>query len=609
MATYLILVSIGPVQEFIAQARRTRDLWYGSQLLSELSGSVARALDTGGAELIFPDSATATNVANKILARLAHADEAKVRGLALAARKALFDAWKAKADKIRRDAEHLLSREAQQGPLWDEQIESFLEFVAVWKDEGGNYRGARDALESALAARKNVREFAPWGAQKEGVAKSSLDGARQSVIREEDKRNSRLFAQFRINPKEELDAVGLVKRMGGKPDQFMPLTNVALAPWLLEADARVPDALKAMRALCEKPREEHAKFTRVSLARDEVTVFPYDAQVFLADRSGPVAKEHYPATKRESDPELFEQYNALRDEIRSTARKAFGAKGMREPYPYVACLVADGDKMGATLNELTSHEQHKVFSARLARFADDAKRIVETDHLGSLVYSGGDDVLAFVSVPKALACAQALKAAFANLMTETLAEMKVSVAVPTLSVGIGVGHVLESMGYLLTLGRDAEKLAKGGALKEPGDRRDALAILVDKRSGGIADFRAKWGSDPVSALLRAVKQLNEFTLPTGKVYEVRAFLRRMPSRDEKGKDLSEYRDALEFDTRRILARAGGDGEGLTPEAVGLKLSAPSYGDLHKSIEAWVKQMLIAKFFALSELSLSPKGRG
>ena len=70
MATYLILVSIGPVQEFIAQARRTRDLWYGSELLSELSRSVARSLADSGAELIFPHSAAARNVANKILARL-----------------------------------------------------------------------------------------------------------------------------------------------------------------------------------------------------------------------------------------------------------------------------------------------------------------------------------------------------------------------------------------------------------------------------------------------------------------------------------------------------------------------------------------------------------
>ncbi len=35
--TYLFLCSIGPVQEFIATARKSRELWFGSWLLSELS--------------------------------------------------------------------------------------------------------------------------------------------------------------------------------------------------------------------------------------------------------------------------------------------------------------------------------------------------------------------------------------------------------------------------------------------------------------------------------------------------------------------------------------------------------------------------------------------
>lgn len=38
---YLLSISIGPVQDFIATARRSRDLWFGSWLLSELSNSKA----------------------------------------------------------------------------------------------------------------------------------------------------------------------------------------------------------------------------------------------------------------------------------------------------------------------------------------------------------------------------------------------------------------------------------------------------------------------------------------------------------------------------------------------------------------------------------------
>jgi CRISPR-associated protein Cmr2 len=34
---YSMVIGVGPVQEFIASARRSRDLWFGSWLLSEPS--------------------------------------------------------------------------------------------------------------------------------------------------------------------------------------------------------------------------------------------------------------------------------------------------------------------------------------------------------------------------------------------------------------------------------------------------------------------------------------------------------------------------------------------------------------------------------------------
>ena len=37
MTGHLLAIALGPVQEFISAARRTRDLWFGSYLLSEIS--------------------------------------------------------------------------------------------------------------------------------------------------------------------------------------------------------------------------------------------------------------------------------------------------------------------------------------------------------------------------------------------------------------------------------------------------------------------------------------------------------------------------------------------------------------------------------------------
>lgn len=51
---YLLSISIGPVQDFIATARRSRDLWFGSWLLSEISKAAAKYIYEHKGELIFP---------------------------------------------------------------------------------------------------------------------------------------------------------------------------------------------------------------------------------------------------------------------------------------------------------------------------------------------------------------------------------------------------------------------------------------------------------------------------------------------------------------------------------------------------------------------------
>src|SRR4028119_921975 len=97
---HVLIIAIGPVQDFIASARRCRDLWFGSWLLSELSKAIGfemvRACDFQA--LVFPGvssvdallAGSETSVANKIVVRLpdgmAPADVAERARTALAKR-------------------------------------------------------------------------------------------------------------------------------------------------------------------------------------------------------------------------------------------------------------------------------------------------------------------------------------------------------------------------------------------------------------------------------------------------------------------------------------------------------------------------------------------
>jgi len=147
------------------------------------------------------------------------------------------------------------------------------------------------------------------------------------------------------------------------------------------------------------------------------------------------------------------------------------------PSPYYSLLLADGDRMGKAIDGLTTPADHRCLSGLLADFASKVPDIVRR-HKGSLIYAGGDDVLAFVPLHTALDCARELAVDFNQRFDKKFPiDEDGVIRYPTLSAGIAVAHHLEPLQDGLTLARDAEKKAKG----IPG--KNALAVIVDKRSG------------------------------------------------------------------------------------------------------------------------------
>lgn len=611
---HLLLVSLGPVQEFIAEARRTRDLWFGSHVLSEISKAAAKDIaEQPGARLIFPaldrgdphldpcdaprhdDGTPARSVANKILALV---DSAAPRDVARSARKAAkerlcrwgMDVWRQHGELVDPRSEDVAR----------EQLESFLEFHAAWAPyEESRYEALREQLDAEITARKTLHDFSPWIKQRGGIHKSSLDGARESVLRRvvdkeaaqrsggavpTESRTGAPWRAYRIGLREELDAIGLLKRAGGKPEQFVPVPNIGLAAWIELARDHAPRLLDDMARDCAGFR-----FQRVHRDHRWVTPFPYDAQLFLPDRWGPYFEEN--SRSREEGEEL----GARR--VRPILEK------LAPPQPFVACLVADGDRMGDAIAALAKkgHERHRTFSRRLADFAEAARRVVEVDHRGILVYAGGDDVLAFVCLADVLRCALKLKEIFATVMSQALGGER-NVPAPTLSVGVGIGHVLESLGDLLRFGREAVHVAKGSD-------RNALAVLVNKRGGSRRIWRAQWRENPVSRLEQDIDLLERRALSGKKIHQVGDMLRRMPGRSQELDDTTRWARVLRGETLRILARTetGVDDVPLDPEGVGLELAADDYPALRDAIARWVERMEIASFLAGSRPRLRERG--
>lgn len=572
MMRHVLLISVGPVQDFIAAARRSRDLWFGSWVLSELSKAAAAAIvrELGGdAEalqaLVFPAPEGAVNlveassmsVANKLVVRVS-GDAARVRAVAEKGHEGL----KRRRDALGAEAfGHIGRNDPRRGDHFLEDVavqqlgELFeYQWVAVREGEGANgYALARDRAEQILGARKNTRTWKQpeWGT--DGVPKSSLDGVRESVLHEDlydrpvngpprppaltpEQRRK----QYGVHGAERLCGVGLLKRWGVMLDdggrrrieRFFSTAHVAALPIMFGIDGDVqrrPALRAAWSALLDAAGD----------AAEEFEVVPRRATELFGRTDGSIL---FPQRLVETLGEYGHDPASQTTRAALDAQRRFLKLADRgEPVPYYGILVADGDGMGKVIEAQTDHEAHQALSRALDGFARNARDII-LQHDGSLIYSGGDDVLAFLPLHQAIECAEALALRFRDALARWKNKDGQSA---TLSAGLGIVHYLDPMGAGLEVAREAEKKAKQRKGK------DALAIMLDKRSGGRTVVCGPW--DPLAPRLRALATLHRVeAIPDKAGHELEELARL--SEGAGRKELPALRAIQASEASRILGR-------------------------------------------------------
>jgi CRISPR-associated protein Cmr2 len=485
MSRCLLQISIGPVQGFISAARRTRDLWFGSYLLSEISKAAAKAVKDKGGDLIFPNwsglspeqiDSEECSAANVILAEID--DEKHAENASRAAREAAEAKWLEFVEEAFAVLRHYVMKDA-----WECQKNGVIEFYSAWSPFGessNSYPEARKNASRLLAGRKNIRDFAPWEG-KAGVYKSSLDGLRESVLKPRENNEELNIRGIRIKNGEALDLVGCVKRaagqkVDGETRAFPSVTRIAVDPWIRGLEKKcagsenLSAAYKSLNALCKSLA---AKKVLSSYGSDS---FPYEGTALLPQR--------YSDFLGGLDPADVEAVKGLQKELEGVVAKLH--KCHKPMDPYLAVLMADGDKMGKAIASLETPGDHRAFSENLSRFAVDAREIVKK-HFGYCVYTGGDDVLAFLPLDTMLPCARELHDAFGDLWETGQKKDCHFKEDLTLSVGLAVGHALEDLEFLLKWGREAENLANG-----ENNERNGLGITIRARGNSEIHIREKW---------------------------------------------------------------------------------------------------------------------
>jgi len=519
--SHLLLFSLGPVQDFIATARRCQDLWFGSWLLSDLSSAAAQAISgiTGADSLIVPGKLTSdASVANEIYVQCA--DLQTATQAAEAAKTAVAERLEGHLRlhfaKVPDEGFHRVVAEAQ--------VRALIETAWVTVPTAvGDYTAARRRAKSLLAARKATKNFGvvEWSeVTKDGVPKSSLDGSRESVIdesiydqvRRDPKRADWLMKHYRARPAERLSGVDLLKRLGqevndeefkkGRPS-FHSTSHISSGPMRTRVARLGQEGQEALSDWLSFLQNEGISLDRfaVNAGRQSAAHFSHR----LTSYPVPRVLSHGPNPSRGLDGyllyedrllDIFEQYSegavspqrveAARLKLKSVLKRLGWTRPVQ---PYYAFLLADGDRMGVAIDGLKTTKDHARLSEELEKWAASCREIVE-DELGSCIYAGGDDVMAVVPLHRALPCARRLAEAFAiaieSAVPKLTPEARPSEA-PTLSVGLAIVHHMVPMRDALALVREAEKDAK--------TIRNALAIKVAKRSGGTLTVIGSW-SEP-----------------------------------------------------------------------------------------------------------------
>ncbi|QTM23856.1 type III-B CRISPR-associated protein Cas10/Cmr2 [Neisseria sicca] len=605
MTQYVLTLSIGPVQEFIASARRSRDLWSGSWLLSEMAKAAAKSLFEAGAQMVFPfvDEATKDrlepcdrmddnfSVGNKIQVQVDAADDADVRDLVEQAKAAAQSRFETIARQALRELQAPQDLNVTlRNEIWQMQLNDYLEIQAAWAriTEKG-YSDASQRAASGLAARKATRDFTSTGAsnawdERFMLPKSSLDGARETVLLEKANGDADLSDVVRrklgLSRSEQLDCAGIVKRLGGNSEQFTPVTRVAADAWL----QGLPE--NELSKLCDayEPLIALNLATRVKGNQDIYADFPFDAQLLYRNRLDAALSDN------KNNADASEKLSNLKNALKPIWHK-YG-----EPCSYWAMLLADGDRMGELLDRAKTIGEHQAITEALSTFAESVPAKMR-DFRAQCVYAGGDDVLGFVALDKAVDCADALRQAFSACLKKVSDVLKAE-KTPTLSVGLAICHISTPLGNVRRLAKHAEKVAKGDNYSAD-QQRNGLGITLSVRSGSDSDWRVQWSDEAgLAAFEKWKKWYREKKISSRIAYDSRDIFMRIdfsPSNDLSSELHQNIRQA-EF--ARMLDKArdmeGGKLDDEVQEALKRRLNARPDAD---ALNVLATELIIARWLA------------
>ena len=568
MGSYLFSFAIVPVQEWIAEARRSRDLRAGSALLADLMRCALTFLGD--------DSSRELTV---LLPRWPSGDSTAPQGYGLPNRatgyldadgddavEALFGRLESDvlyAEWARVEAGNLIGG-LDPGSLFGARLLAAIQplreslplpdrcpLSLIWAampvtDRSTQLR--REHLESIdflFREIKRTRPIRPWPGGR-AVPKCNQCGKREAVGPgtnlatwrqwwDELSKHAEVRRGLRIESGEVLCLTCLTKRYHAYADggRFPSTGEMAARPWLDALTEAKPTEVEALREAARKSLGERDLGRALYLSEQRLKEAEGDAVI-------------------EARQELAAAVRSMRSELSTT------------PPRYLALATFDGDDMGRCVQR-----HSELATEAMEAFAVNVAERLGT-HRGKRFYLAGDEGLVFLPAQEALGFALAVHRCF------TAAFHQVPEA--TLSMGLVFFDQSHPLGAAMTAAREALHRAK----RLFGDRRrkDALCVSVVTSSGTRWSYAAHWSVGAWQRVTQAADLVAAGRLAAGWAYDIETYLRGLEAGDW---NLPGLRDAARAEVRRLFHRRFSSRRGVDSRELAKQTKEKAWASLDRDL--------------------------
>jgi CRISPR-associated protein Cmr2 len=516
---HLFLFTVGPVQSFIAQARKTQDLYAGSKILSVLINHAMDCLSSDKektVDFVFPHE-EAESKPNRFTAIVTLKEGGDMQKVGEEVQTAILDYF---VETLGKEVIYLYKNA-------EAQLKDFLKiyWLAAEYDENKDYGTQIKRAEKYLAASKNIRYFDQF---EEVGRKCSLNGDynvkfyRKTLEERDATANTKLKAtklfnenvcildfEFKHNGKhkdisykhiqagEGLCAVSMLKRFFKDEDEFPSTSEIATMATLNQLRAN-EDVF-----FCKDENNKNTD-TCFSVKSSIELLLKYNSQFLYKEA---ITSTNIKKVLEEDGQKCnLDLISCWQEKVSQAAKN----KNLTLSKHY-AILLFDADGMGKKIGSCKNAEEVRTLSTALANYGKWATDFINSNKYGKTVYAGGDDFLGFMNLNHLFPALEEMRKQFDTQVNANKPEhLQLS-----FSAGIAVAHYKTPLSEVLNYARLMEKKAKAVQKIDESKKKDAFAIAVLKHSGEIHDtvwrFRdqkgesAVWATSTINALIHHLR--------------------------------------------------------------------------------------------------------